>query len=107
MDALSLLHWSFFAVSLLCSAISYAAKKIGMRYPKWRDSILLDGRVIPAMAGMIFGLIPGMPLPEAIKYGISSALYFGMAGILSTWIYSLLEKVFRDILPDAIKKRLK
>lgn len=104
MDYLSLFHWSFLAVALGVACLTDLLKRAEKILPKNKlFHLLIDGRVLSALLGFMAGWIPGMPIPDGISAGISSALYYMTAGILSSWTYSLLEKVFRDILPDKIK----
>lgn len=108
MDYLSLFSWSFLAVALGIACIVDLLKKISKLNPdkkKWFD-LLTDGRIFPAVLGFLFGWIPGAPLPEIVKPGIGAALYYMSAGIFSTWVYAIFEKVFRtlrDHLPEKIK----
>jgi hypothetical protein len=48
----------------------------------------------PVAAGALFGLIPGLPtspgIPETMA---SSALYYGAAGLVSTWAFDIIRGI--------------
>lgn len=113
-EFLSLIHWSFFAVAILVTVIVKFLDRVHKKFttPAWIDVFFPEKgevwrpRMLSAIAAAAIGIIPGIPAPEMIGDSISFShvLYFSMAGILGTWIFSLAEKLFVDILPTELKQ---
>ena len=99
-DYLSLFHWTFFAVALIVSTVTEFTKRIFKLMPQTKLVVLFTPqRLFPAFLGILIGLIPGIPAPEFVggeAPGIGHALYFGTAGIVSAWVYSLGKKSFEE-----------
>jgi hypothetical protein len=46
----------------------------------------------PVVAGALFGLIPGLPAsPDVPETMAAHALYYGGAGVLSTWVFAIVK----------------
>ena len=104
-DYFELLHWSFFASALVIAVITKFLKRVIKLLPqnKW-TKLIYSPRLIPALLGALIGLVPSVPAPEVVDTpGIGAMLYFATAGILSVWVYSLLQKLFEDVLPGELK----
>lgn len=103
----SLLHWAFFAASLLIAVLTEFIKRLPKFYPQNKFlKLIAPTRLVPAILGVLLGLVPNVPGPEIVggdQAGIGHILYFAMAGILSAWVYGLVQKIFEDYLPENIK----
>lgn len=110
-EYLSLLHWSFFALALLIAVITEFLKKLLKLLPQNKVvKVLTPSRLIPAILGGIGGVIPGIPAPEMVggeEAGLGHVLYFATAGIVSAWVYSIVQKMFEEVLPDGITNVIK
>lgn len=58
----------------------------------------------PLAAGIILGLIPGVPVSAGVVYGIQSVLYCMSAGMLSTALYSTIRAVFTFVWLHVLRK---
>ena len=107
-DYISLLHWAFFAAALLIAVVTEFIKRLLKFYPQNKTlKLLAPTRLVPAVLGLLLGLVPNVPAPEIVGgdvAGVGHMLYFAMAGILSMWVYGLVQKIFEDYLPDNLKK---
>lgn len=99
-------HWGFLVVSACMAIMGQVSKgtiwtkenitKYKVSKP-WLGEILWWGRktmpLHPVLAGMILGLLPGMPLPETVQPGTQAVLYYIGAGVSSTWIFSVVKQM--------------
>lgn len=110
MEYLDLLHWSFFAAALIIAVLTEAIKKFFKAVPiRWTKFI--DSRLVSVLLGFALGFIPDVPSPELINSSeVGHILYFGSAGVVSTWLYSLVQSIGRKVqeeLPESISNWLK
>lgn len=101
-------HWAFFAAALIFSVVGQVMKgavftkeRIARHYVSkpWLNKLLWWGRktlpLHPVIAGVAIANVPGMPVPAMITSGAGAMLYFGLAGIFSTWAFDILQGVLK------------
>jgi len=102
-----LAHWPFVAASLIFAMFGQVVKgtlftrdnilKYKGNGPAWLGELLWWGRktmpVHPVVAGILLGFVPGMPVGPGVDAGAATVLYFGAAGMASTWAFALLRQL--------------
>lgn len=107
-DLLDVFHWSFFAAAFIIAVVTGFLRRIFKILPQNKWVVFFTPLHLFGLAlGAFLGTLPGIPAPEVVggpETGIGHMIYFATAGIVSTWIYSLAEKLFKDILPTELKQ---
>lgn len=97
-------HWGFLVVSAVFAIVGQVTKgtiwtrdNVIKHQGSWKHHVLWWGRktmpLHPVIGGLALGLLPGMPLPEAIDTTTQSVLYYVGAGVSSTWIFSVVKQM--------------
>lgn len=86
-------NWTFIAAMLVFASIGMGMKRLVPAHPKgWRRWFRATMPVHPVIAGALLGLVPTVPAGiEASTAG--RCLYFAMAGVFSTWAYSVVKQL--------------
>ena len=116
-------HWPFFAYAFAFAFIGEVAKRhiftpsnvAGMETEarKWWNRkganravavlILALARTPfeyhPAIAGLLLGLVPGIPLSAGVHYGVQSMVYCASSGVLSLSLYAIVHAFLRFYVP--------
>lgn len=112
-----ILHWAFFAVSIILGMIGEVVKAFVIGgYKKeeikgWRLAFSNTMRLHPILAGGMTGLVLGSLVPEQLATGglIGSVLYFALSGAISSWLHDGIKDVKKNIIPllkNFISKKL-
>lgn len=98
-------HWPFPAAMLVLAAIGQVMKGsvwTEQNFLKWRQEkpnrvlwrFFWWGRatlpVHPVVAGALLCFVPGIPASPGVETRTALALYFGFAGVMSTWAFALV-----------------
>lgn len=90
-------HWPFFASALVLAMVMQVWKNTVLTEAKVKKSKLVAfGHktlpLHPVVLGSLLGLVPKIPVSPGIEGWSGKMLYFAAAGVLSTWIFKVIQQ---------------
>lgn len=96
---------TFLAVAVLIGAFVkfLRAVKEKVSLPSWY-SLISDSKILPGLLGLLFGLIPDLPVISEFESIPAKMIYFSFAGILGMQIVRLSDYLFDKVIPTELKE---
>ena len=103
-----LAHWIFFAATAMFATVGQVAKKLvspeSAAQSRWAYAFRVTMPLHPVLAGLAIGALNLIPASTGVGTPAEKAMYFGVAGVLSSYFFDLVQRLGPDLL--ALVKRV-